>query len=306
MKMSTALAGYWLDKRDRLRVNTQNDYRLTFARFVENVGDKDIEQVSVVDVRGFLAHLAKEFKLGAKSRCNAWVALSSLWTWAEKTIEIPHVVSRVEKPKYTTPTIVTYTQAEIKAMVAGCEHNEEWTTKTKKQIKPSRSSVLRDKAIIVLLTDTGIRASELCDLLISDYSEKTGRIDIRHGKGDKARVVYASTSARRYLWRYLATRGKLDGNRPLFETATGNHLDRRGLLRMVSTLGNRAGVDNAYVHKFRHTFAVNFIRNGGNAIELKNLLGHSNMNTVLIYVKLAAVDLENAQQRASVADRWRL
>jgi len=54
------------------------------------------------------------------------------------------------------------------------------------------------------------------------------------------------------------------------------------------------------------TFAVNFIRNGGNAIELKNLLGHADMGTVLIYVRLAAADLEVAQQRASVADRWKL
>ena len=305
MKMSKALDGYWLDN-ERLSKNTKNDYRLTFRRFVERVGDKEISEVTSLDVRGFLAYMSKELKLSGKTCCNAWVALSSFWTWAEDALGIAHIVRKVEKPKYKTPIVETYTQAEIKAMIAGCEHNEEWTTKNGKQVKPTRSSVLRDKAIIVTLTDTGIRASELCKLEIRDYSDKTGRIDIREGKGDKDRTVYASTSARRYIWRYLATRKATKQNDPLFETDTGNHLDRRNLLRMISTLGKRVGVDNAYVHKFRHTFAVNFIRNGGNAIELKNLLGHADMGTVLIYVRLAAADLEVAQQRASVADRWKL
>ncbi len=306
MKMSMALSGYWLDNETRFSEHTKSDYGLTFRRFVERVGDKELSEFTPLDVREFLAHLSKDLKLGGKTCANAWIALSSFWSWAESNLDAGHVVRKVPQPKYKVPAVDAYTQAEIKAMIAGCEHNEEWTSKHGKQVKPPRSSVLRDKAIIVTLVDTGIRASELCNLEFRDYSEKTGRIDIRGGKGDKDRVVYASTSARRYIWRYLASRKETKPSEPLFVTATANPLDRRGLLRMIATLGKRVGVDNAYVHKFRHTFAVNFVRNGGNPIELKNLLGHSNMNTVLIYVRLAAVDLQNAQQRASVADKWRL
>ncbi len=60
------------------------------------------------------------------------------------------------------------------------------------------------------------------------------------------------------------------------------------------------------MHRFRHTFAVNFLRNGGNVLELQEMLGHERMDTVRIYAKLAEVDLQAAQQRSSVADNWRL
>ncbi|MCB0359623.1 MAG: tyrosine-type recombinase/integrase [Bdellovibrionales bacterium] len=304
MEMSKAVEGYWLHKTN-LSKSTVADYKGTFKKFVEHVGDEQIEKLTADDVRSFLNDL-KAKGLAGKTCCNAWVALSSLWTWACKEFRVEHIVRQVEKPKYRVPVVQTYTQPEIRAMVAGCEKNADWESKTGKLVSPSRATVLRDKAIVVLLVDTGMRSSELCALQMRHYNQQTGRIDIIAGKGDKDRVVYASTVARRYIWRYLAHRKTARADDPLFETATGNHMDRRGLLRMIQTLGDRCGIENAYVHKFRHTFAVNFIRNGGNPIELKNLLGHSDMNTVLIYVRLAAVDLENAQQRASVADRWKL
>lgn len=306
MKMSKAIEGYWLDNDRRLSRNTVNDYRLTFRRFIEFVADMDVENVRSLDVRSFLAYLSDDLELAGKTCANAWIALSSFWAWASKELNTEHVVAPVSKPKYKVPAVETYTQVEIKAMIAGCEHNDEWTSKNGSVVKPPRATVLRDKAIIVALVDTGMRASELCKLTVADYEPSSGKIEIRGGKGDKDRVVFASNNARRYLWRYLATRGEARRDDALFTTATDNHMDRRGLLRMIATLGERCGVEGAYVHKFRHTFAVNFIRNGGNPIELKYLLGHSNMNTVLIYVRLAAVDLETAQQRASVADRWKL
>jgi len=60
------------------------------------------------------------------------------------------------------------------------------------------------------------------------------------------------------------------------------------------------------LHRFRHTFAYNFLRNGGNPIELQRLLGHEEMDTVNIYVNLAESDLQDAQRRASPANNWRL
>lgn len=57
---------------------------------------------------------------------------------------------------------------------------------------------------------------------------------------------------------------------------------------------------------FRHTFAITFLRNGGNVLELQRLLGHEKMDTLRIYVELAQLDLANAQAAASPADHWGL
>ena len=74
-----------------------------------------------------------------------------------------------------------------------------------------RPSANRDQAIVLMLLDTGLRATELCSLIINDVDLKTGKVTIRHGviggaKGGKGRTVYLGKVARKAVWRYLASR----------------------------------------------------------------------------------------------------
>jgi site-specific recombinase XerD len=74
---------------------------------------------------------------------------------------------------------------------------------------------------------------------------------------------------------------------------------------MILRLGDNAGVQNAHPHRFRHTFAITFLRNGGSPLLLQELLGHEELSTVLHYVKLAEQDIDDGA-RHSPADHWRL
>ncbi|RIK40839.1 MAG: hypothetical protein DCC55_13880 [Chloroflexi bacterium] len=78
MKLSDAIAGYWLDKRQRFSPRTVESYGRIFVYLVDFVDDKDIEQVTADDVRRFLAHLADTRNLSRRSQHDAWVPLSSL------------------------------------------------------------------------------------------------------------------------------------------------------------------------------------------------------------------------------------
>ena len=86
------------------------------------------------------------------------------------------------------------------------------------------------------------------------------------------------------------------------------------MLQLLNSLGAKAGVPDCHPHRFRHTFAVNFLRNGGNAYELQTAcpaltgmsLGHSTLEMVKTYLSLADADLENAHKRASPVEKWRL
>ena len=160
---------------------------------------------------------------------------------------------------------------------------------------------------MVVLVATGIRASELCDLNIGDYDKKRGKITIHHGKDDKMRVLFVGTTAMQRMWRYLLVRGKkLSPTEPHFHGRSGERMTPNSLRLMIKRAAERAGVEKAHPHRFRHTFAINFLRNGGSVLELKEMLGHEKLETVLIYARLAEVDLEMAPKRSNVADAWKL
>jgi len=79
------------------------------------------------------------------------------------------------------------------------------------------------------------------------------------------------------------------------------------LRRLLNRMGERAGLaKSVYPHRFRHTFSVNFLRNGGNVFELQQLLGHTSLEMIKRYAKIAQSDVEAAHRRASPVDNWRL
>jgi len=105
-----------------------------------------------------------------------------------------------------------------------------------------------------------------------------------------------------------AQRVELAPTDPLFCTNTGNPLERWELLNMITATAARAEppVANANCHRFRHTFAINYLRRYPNIYTLQRVLGHSSLDTVRIYLEIAEVDVHLAHRTASVADAWRL
>ena len=177
MLWDDALEGFWLEKRRNVSPHTVSDYALTFTRFRAFVGgDVDFEEITTDQVRKFLGGLQAQ-GLSAKSVSNCWTALSSLWSWAERELEIKHVIrGRVARPRYHRPVIEPYSRTDIGALLNACAENAQWQTRKGKEVKSEREWKLRDRAIILVLVDTGIRAQELCDLVVKDYENKLGRL----------------------------------------------------------------------------------------------------------------------------------
>jgi integrase/recombinase XerD len=116
------------------------------------------------------------------------------------------------------------------------------------------------------------------------------------------------------LWRYLTTERKDEPvNAPLFLGSEGDPLNRDALLKLLThavyfpvRLGAKARVQDCHPHRFRHTFAMNFLRNGGNAFELQMALGHTTLQMVQTYLVLAQADLDAAHRKVSSVENWRL
>jgi integrase/recombinase XerD len=83
-------------------------------------------------------------------------------------------------------------------------------------------------------------------------------------------------------------------------------MDRGRLLKLFKNLWDRAGVADVHPHRLRHSFATEFLRNGGNLLGLQRLLGHSSLEMVKRYADIVDADLDQAHDMGSPADRWRL
>lgn len=313
MLLSDALDGYWLTNTRNFSPATVSDYSGTYRKFTAWLSQAGVDQIEAITpdhINQFLNHLSAQ-GLARKTQLNAWTALSSLWTWAEQAIGAPHIVRGVPRPRVQRHQPEPYTAEQVRKLLTAAEYSAPWEGRYA-GARTRRHTHLRDRAIMLLLLDTGMRASELCALKVEDYDRKTGRIQIRHGKGDKPRIVFAGYVTRQAIWRYQQDLQRKRGGsaparaEPLFGTTAGRPLDRSQLLHMIRNAGQRAGIDGANAHRFRHTCAVNLLRNGASAFVVQEILGHVDMSTVRLYIKLAEIDLEQAMRIASPADAWRL
>ena len=146
----------------------------------------------------------------------------------------------------------------------------------------------RNYAIICIFLDSGIRNTELCKLKVEDVSIKRGEIKIHEGKGDKDRTVLIGRKAKDALWRWLMQRPS--EAEYLFCTEFGAEIKRDHMCRIVRRIGLRAGI-RVYPHRLRHTFALQYIKKGGDPYTLQYLLGHEDMTVTRMYVKMAAKDV---------------
>lgn len=309
MRLSLAIEGFLLYRAGAGSINTMREYRNTLRKWVECIGDVDTSELGADHVRRFLYQLRIEEELAPKSVKNAWIGLSAFFTWLEGEMGVEHVIRRykIKMPKAESRAIIPLSKVEVRELLLACERTAVWDGEKRAGATTLRSTRVRDRAIVLVLLDTGIRASELCDLELRDVDVKTGALQVRHGKGDKGRTVYVGNLAREAVWKYVSKRKDTRPDDPLFETSKRQALDRNALRKMLTTAGERAEiVEPVTPHRLRHTFAITYLRNGGDVYTLQRLLGHSSMDMVRRYLALAQTDIAEAHRRASPVDNWRL
>jgi site-specific recombinase XerD len=169
-----------------------------------------------------------------------------------------------------------------------------------------KRSGLRDRAMLEVLFSTGLRVSELVGLNMDSIDPNSNEFTVV-GKGRKARVVYLSPSARKWLDKYVKTRN--DSYKPLFIRYSGKLMEEgdfdgeslrltpRSVQRMVKKYTTRAGITvDATPHTLRHSFATGLIREGANLREVQDMLGHSNLSTTQIYTHVTDARLKDVHK----------
>lgn len=154
----------------------------------------------------------------------------------------------------------------------------------------------RDLALIEFLYSTGVRVSELVALNRQDI-DFYGKNVVVYGKGNKERETYLTATACLHLKEYLDKR--TDTNEALFVSTKQPHerLTVAGVERILHRLGSTAGVDKVHPHRFRRTMATNILRKGMPLEEVKELLGHTKLDTTMIYCSVSRENVKHSHQR---------
>lgn len=304
--LSTAIEGYLLDAgARRLSPNTIAFYQAIFKKLRAHFHDDPaIADITTTDVKRFLTSLTE---LSDKSLLGYHACLSALWRWAEREqLVARNIIRDIDPPTPEQRVINPFTEAEVKSMLAAVDKSRPYTRPGKRETQHTIVTAGRNRAILFLLVDTGIRASELCSLRIRDLDLKGRKLTVM-GKGDKERMIPFSAQVGQVLWRYLATRKDESVNAVLFPSArTGRQLPARELYHIIRDIGARAGVQDAHPHRFRHTFGITYLRNHGDIYTLQRILGHTTLDMVKRYLLIAQTDIDEAHRTASPVANWRL
>lgn len=274
--LSKAIEGFMMEcQARRLSIHTITDYKNTTRKFLQHCGDVEINQIEPIQIEAFLGSQ----KVSKKTIINYHIGLSALWTWALKREYVEsHVVKLVEKPKAPVIVIEPFSEIEVKAL-----------------LQAIRYAPYRNRALILVLLDTGGRASEIVNATKDDIDFTHRRIRVR-GKGDKERYLPFSPRTGAALFSHVST---TDEERPF-------GFSRWGMAQYLRRLGKRAGVKNVHPHRFRHTFAVTALRNGMSAYVLQEILGHSTLDMVKKYLAIAQSDMDESHKKSSPVEGWKL
>lgn len=251
--------------------------------------------IDTADIRAFLryvqtGHTDTQGRWG-NPNCTAPVSartvrdyhniLRTFFHWLVAEGELPdNPMQRIPSPVSRPDQIQPFTREESLAIIGAARLDKH----------PKRAL-----AIVLTLLDTGLRASELVALQLQDLNLTLRRARVT-GKGDKRRTVVFSERCARALLGYLRTE---QTNDDCVFAGTRGPLTRSGLLQITTAIGDAAGVPHAHPHRFRHTFAVEFLRAGGDVFTLQALLGHTHLQMTQRYVQFAQTDIEHAGRRFS-------
>jgi site-specific recombinase XerD len=270
-----------------------------------------IEEVRASDISSWFAYMRKTPGAHKKVRCERTIQTYARSAWAffnwlvrRGTIEA-NPFDQVVFPKVGRPLIKTIEPEEFEHLLQACT-------------PPHESGALveragaRNRAILWLFYDTGIRVSELCSSRMGHLDRKHGVLTVM-GKGSKERRIALGNNCLRQLLHYL-DRHRPDekelaewgssGEDHLFLAETRRPLTKNGVEMLFKRLKERAGITGKRIspHILRHTFAMNYLIKSNDPFSLQELLGHEDLATVLNYIHMNDTVLQEQKRKYSPGD----
>ncbi len=212
------------------------------------------------------------------------------WLYAEGYTD-QNTLANLKMPKATSKVMEPLTPQEIKKVVSS--------------INRQSYSGERNHGVLVTLLDSGLRASEAAGITLDNLNIKDGYIKIT-GKGDKERIVPIGKFVQMELLHYVekvrpqSYYGDCD---KLFLSRSGKPITVNTVKLVFSRLAKSSGVNRLHAHLCRHTFAINYLLNGGDIFSLREILGHTTLEMVNHYLHFTSSQITAQHQKYSPMDR---
>jgi len=165
------------------------------------------------------------------------------------------------------------------------------------QPNPRYPTGARNKTMLQLMLDTGLRLAEACALRWKDIALTTGKLMVRQGKGCKDRTLWIGEDDLELLkkWRERQAKDVQRDPAHVFTTLAGKALSHRYVQQMVKRYAIKAGIDkNISPHTLRHSFATDLYRATSKIRLVQKALGHADLSTTMIYTHVFDEELEDA------------
>ena len=246
-------------------------YKITLNMFMDYCGrDLDIDDLDVILFKSYQMYLdtEKDIKRVSVQTYARAVRVFYRYLYFEDLIDID--INKLKLIKSKKESILPLTDEELTKLIS-CFNMNIFLD-------------VRDRLICQLMFDCGLRRGEVVNLKLSDISFSKSTMLI-NGKGSKQRVVPFGLCTKDLIMKYISLAYIED--KYLFINNDGSPITSNTIKKLFVRLKKKSGIDRLYPHLLRHTFATNYIYNGGNLEVLRVLLGHSSIAITQIYVHLA-------------------
>ncbi len=316
MSFERAIGDYLLDHEGGNRSKKTIEWHRTALGFLREFLAQErqmtlVGEINAPDLTAWFVQLRKAPGAHGKLRSERTVqtyarSARAFFHWlVRQNLMTDNPFDRVVFPKVGKPIIKTITPEEFEQLLRACTPpNETGPLATR--------AAVRNRAILWVLYDSGIRVSELCGLHVGDFDRKPGILTVK-GKGSKERRIALGSNCQRNLLYYLdqyrpdqeelAQWGSPDEDH-LFLSETRLPLTKNGVTQLFARLKKRSGITGKRIspHIFRHTFAIRYLILGNDPFSLQELLGHEDISTVKNYMHMNDETIQEQKRKYSPGD----
>ena len=277
-------------KQRNLRQGTINHYKQSYTQFYRYFDrNMPLSEITEQVYKDYVVHLCSTLDNDVSVNSYLRDLITTFHFWMNEGY-IPHF--KMQAIKVDKHSIETYSDYELKVLLR------------KPDLKTCKFTEYQCWVQTNFLFSTGVRQRSLIHVRIKDVDLFNNIVNINVTKNRKPLVVPISQTMSNILKEYLTYRQHTSPDDFLFCNVFGNQLTKSTSYHQLYTYNKSRGIETTGIHRYRHTFAKQWILNGGNVVALQKMLGHSNLAITQNYINMLVSDTAKEVDAINLLDKF--